>query len=117
MKKDYKGLRIFSLFLIWIMFIIGCQKQPIVHVLKYEVVSSLPVNLTYIDQYGETQTKISPCNEFKYLFESDVQNFYYISAESQISKNSVILRLYLDGEIIRQSTLYGIGKTKVYFKL
>lgn len=118
MKKDFKGIWIFIFFMIWIMFLLGCQKQPLQKVVKYEVLNTKGVIVEYINEFGSACIDSTLKTPYKALFEvSNGNQLIFIKVKSTAAENSIICRIYIDGIEVRKSTLYGVGEIKCYYYL
>lgn len=100
------------------LFISSCEKQPIQKVVKYEVLNTKGVVVEYINEFGSTCVDSTLKTPYKTLFEvSNEKQIIFIKVKSTDAENSIICRIYIDGKIVRQSTLYGVGETKCYYYL
>ena len=101
----------------FILMLFSCEKQQEPILIKYECFATDTGSvITYLDAYGVEKSEIMMRNEFKYIFEGNTTNFYFVSLKSINDTSSFILRIFANGNEVKRSTLHGKGQTQLYYK-
>lgn len=101
------------------MILFGCEKQNRVHEVKLSVLNTKDTCLVqFNDENGIKRSDSTNGLKWYRILEVEPETFIFVKAESRQRDNSMILKVYLDGKLVKESTNNGgDNSAQLYFYL